>query len=200
MGILQRDKSGAPISIDDPDYHIIGGIIKETARILFELNSTVHDVAEIRTLFSRLTGVEVDKSFILRPPFYADFGRNIRIGKNVFVNHGCTFMDRGGIVLEDDVLIAPKVNLVTLNHLENPAERRTTVCAPITVRRNAWIGLGATVLPGVTIGDNAIVAAAAVVSRDVPPNTMVAGIPAKSIRAIASENVGEFFDRRKGTV
>ena len=167
---------------------------------MFDRNSTYRDEAEIRQLFSALTGVEVDETFILRPPFYADFGRNIRVGRNVFINHGCTFMDRGGITLEDDVLIAPKVNLITLNHLMNPAERRSTVCAPITVKRNAWLGLGATVMPGVTIGENAVVAAAALVTRDVPPNTVVAGIPAKGVRQIDAVHLLDKTNQTKGAI
>ncbi|MCC8166824.1 MAG: sugar O-acetyltransferase [Planctomycetes bacterium] len=200
MNILERDRSGEPVSPLEPEYAIIRVILKETSRILFALNSSFHDDAEIRRLFSTLTGVEVDETFILRPPFYADFGRNIRVGKNVFINHNCTFMDRGGITLEDDVLIAPKVNLVTLNHLIHPSERRTTVCAPITIKRNAWIGLGATIMPGVTIGENAIVAASALVTRDVPPNTVVAGIPATVTRHIDDSAITKSFTHSKGAV
>lgn len=187
MNILERDRSGEPVSPLDPEYSVIRDRLREAGRIVFELNSFYHDESEIRRLFSALTGVDVDESFVLRPPFYADFGRNIRVGKNVFVNHGCTFMDRGGITLEDDVLIAPKVSLITLNHLLAPSERRTTVCAPITVKRNAWLGLGATIMPGVTIGENAVVAASGLVTRDVPPNTVVAGIPARVVRRIDAE-------------
>lgn len=184
MGILERDLSGEPVSPRDPDYQIIRDIIKEAGRLVFEINSRYHDEEGIRHLFSRLTGTQVDASFILRPPFFTNFGRNIRVGKNVFINHGCTFMDRGGIILEDDVLVASKVNLVTINHLANPAERRTTVTAPITIRKNVWIGLGATIMPGVTVGENSIVAAAAMVTHDVPDNCVAVGIPAKVVKRI----------------
>ncbi len=182
--ILEREQSGEAISPDDPEYPTISAILRETARWVFEMNSRFHDEAEVRSLFSRITGVDVDETFRLRPPFYTDFGRNIRVGKNVFINHGCIFMDRGGIVIEDDVLIAPKVSVVTTNHLINPVERRTTISSLITIKKNAWIGIGATIMPGVTIGENAIVGAASVVTRNVPANTIVAGAPARVVQRI----------------
>jgi len=117
-------------------------------------------------------------------PFYTNFGRFIKIGKNVFVNHACTFLDMGGITLEDDVLIGPKVNLITESHPMEPENRKSLISRPIVVKRNAWIGAAATILPGVTIGENAIVAAGAVVTRDVLPNTIVAGVPAKTVKTL----------------
>ena len=148
------------------------------------MNTGYRDPAEARALFSRLTGTEVDETFWLLPPFYTDFGKNIRVGKNVFVNHACEFMDRGGITIGDDVLIGPKVNLVTINHPIEPSRRRSTFCAPILIKRNAWIGVGASVMPGVTIGENAVVAANAVVTNDVPDDAVVGGIPARFIKHI----------------
>ena len=106
------------------------------------------------------------------------------MGKRVFINHACSFLDMGGIILEDDVLIGPKVNLITENHPLDPLERRGMLCKPILIKRNAWIGAGATILPGVTVGENSVVAAGAVVSKDVPSNTVVGGIPAKTIKTI----------------
>jgi acetyltransferase-like isoleucine patch superfamily enzyme len=88
------------------------------------------------------------------------------------------------ITIEDDVMIGPKVNLITENHPLDPGDRKTVLLKPIVVKRNAWIGAAATILPGVTIGENAVVAAGAVVSRDVPPNSIVAGIPAKVIKMV----------------
>jgi acetyltransferase-like isoleucine patch superfamily enzyme len=129
----------------------------------------------------------VDLSFWMLPPFYTDFGKNIRVGKNVFINHGCEFMDRGGVTLEDNALIGPKVNLITINYPVEPTRRRSTFCAPIVIENNAWIGVGASVMPGVTIGEGAIVAANAVVTKDVAANTIVGGIPAKVIRSFPEE-------------
>ena len=182
--IFQRELAGEVISLRDPEYPKIAALIAEAQRITAEMNTGYRDPAEVRTLFSRLTGATVDESFCLLPPFYADFGRNIRVGRNVFINHACEFMDRGGINIGDDVLIGPKVNLVTIRHPLDPATRRSTHCAAIAIEKGAWLGAAVSVMPGVTIGENAVVAANAVVTRDVPRNTVVGGIPARVIRRI----------------
>ncbi|WP_295125140.1 sugar O-acetyltransferase [uncultured Chitinophaga sp.] len=183
--IFERDKTGETIPLNDPDYPQLFDIIRKAMRTTAELNNLVTDDLElIRAIFNKLTGRPVDDTFFLIPPFYSDFGENIFIGKNVFVNHACTFMDRGGITLEDNVLIGPKVNLITTNHPTDPAARRATISHPIVIKRNAWIGAGATILPGVTIGENSIVAAGAVVNKDVPDNTIAGGVPARIIKSI----------------
>lgn len=182
--IFERDRSGEEINHQDPEYYKIREVMDEAQKILFKLNTAYHEEQEVRDLFSKLTGVEVHETFRLRPPFYADFGRNIKVGKNVFINHCCTFMDRGGIVLEDDVLIGPKVNLITINHPLDPSKRHSTISTPIVIKKNAWIGAGASVMPGITIGENSVVAAAAVVTKDVPDHVVVAGIPAKVIKSV----------------
>ena len=127
----------------------------------------------------------VDGTFALFPPFYSDFGKNITIGKNVFINACCCFQDQGGITLGDSSLIGHRVVLATINHGFSPEERSSCRPAPIVIGRNVWIGSGAIVLPGITIGDNAIVAAGAVVTRDVAADSVVAGTPARFIRSIA---------------
>jgi acetyltransferase-like isoleucine patch superfamily enzyme len=180
--ILERERAGELISLDDPEYGRIAALITEAQQLIAAINTGYRTPQEVRDLFSRLTGVPVDPSFWMLPPFYTDFGKNIRVGKDVFINHGCEFMDRGGITLEDKVLIGPKVNLVTINHPVEPSQRRSTFCAPIVIKRNAWIGVGASVMPGVTIGQNAIVAANAVVTKNVAANSIVGGIPATLIR------------------
>jgi acetyltransferase-like isoleucine patch superfamily enzyme len=186
--IFTRDKSGETIQLNDPEYPKLFKIIQKAIRTTAKLNTVItDDIQEINAIFSELIGKKVDDTFFVIPPFYSDFGENIKIGKNVFVNHACTFMDRGGITIEDNVLIGPKVNLITTNHPVNPAARRATISQPIVIKKGAWIGVGATILPGVTIGVNSIVAAGAVVSKDVPDNTIVGGIPAKIIKFI-SEN------------
>ncbi|NCD72083.1 sugar O-acetyltransferase [Mucilaginibacter agri] len=185
--ILTRDKNGEVIPLDDPDYPVLLKIIHKAILTTSKLNNLViDDLSEINRIFSELIGLQVDETFFIIPPFYSDFGENINIGKNVFVNHGCTFMDRGGIILEDNVLIGPKVNLITTNHPLNPAERRATVSYPIVIKKGAWVGAAATVLPGVTVGENAVIAAGAVVTKDVPDNTVVGGIPAQIIKSIRS--------------
>jgi acetyltransferase-like isoleucine patch superfamily enzyme len=187
--IFERERAGEVISIEDPEYGKIAELITEAQKLIAEINTGYRTPQEVRELFERLTGAPIEASFWMLPPFYTDFGKNIRVGKNVFINHSCEFMDRGGITLEDNVLIGPKVNLITINHPVEPARRRSTFCAPIVIRRNAWIGVGASVMPGVTIGENAIVAANAVVTKDVAANTIVGGIPAKVIKTVEEERL-----------
>ena len=139
-----------------------------------------------RKLLAQILGRELDESSTILPPFYVDYGKNITIGKNVWVQQCCTFFDRGGIVIGDDVFIAPKVNLITLNHVMNPFERSSTIAKPIKIGNRVWIGIAATIMPGVTVGDNSIIAAGAVVTKDVPPNCIVAGVPAKKIKELGN--------------
>lgn len=157
---------------------------QEALKITAELNGGYHDGEEVREIFSRLIGRPVDESFGLFPPFYTDCGKNLRIGKHVFINSGCRFQDQGGITLGDGALIGHNVVMATLNHSEQPEERANLHPAPIHIGRNVWIGASATILPGVTIGDGAIVGAGAVVTRNVTENMIVAGVPAKILRSI----------------
>ena len=157
----------------------------EAMRITAELNGSYHEPEEVRALFSRLTGKDIGASFFMFPPFYTDFGKNITIGKNIFFNTGCTFQDRGGIVIGDGTQIGQNVVLCTLNHGIAPEKRHITYPSPIVLGKNVWIGANATVLPGVTVGENAIIAAGAVVTKNVPVNCIVAGVPAKVIKRIA---------------
>jgi acetyltransferase-like isoleucine patch superfamily enzyme len=141
-------------------------------------------IDEVRERLSEIIQSKIDKSTTIFIPFHTNFGRHITLGKNVFINHACTFLDLGGITIEDDVQIGPKVNLITENHPVDPAKRKYLDLKSILIKRNAWIGAGATILPGVTIGENSIVAAGAVVNKDVPANSIFGGIPAKFIKAI----------------
>jgi acetyltransferase-like isoleucine patch superfamily enzyme len=181
--IFERMKAGEPIRLDDPQYPKVQEVVSRTIKLSAALNTST-DVDQLRERLSELITTRLDESTTVFPPFYTNFGRFIHIGKNVFINHACSFLDMGGITLEDHVLLGPKVNLITENHPADPANRRTLICKPIVIKRNAWIGAAATILPGVTIGENAIVAAGAVVSRDVPANTVVGGVPAKFIKKI----------------
>ena len=184
--IFARMKAGAPIRQDDPEYPKVQELVSRTLSLSAALN-TATDTDQVRERLSEIIGSQLDESTIIFPPFYTNFGRFIQIGKNVFINHACSFLDMGGITIEDHVLIGPKVNLITENHPLTPADRRALVSKPILVKRNAWIGAAATILPGVTIGENAVVAAGAVVTTDVPDNTIVAGVPAKIIKSIDSK-------------
>ena len=181
--IFERLKAGEPIRLDDPEYGKIQEVVDRTLRLSSKLNSS-GNVDEIREYVSAITGRKVDESTTIFAPLYVNFGQFIQLGKNVFINHACSFLDMGGITIEDDVLIGPRVNLVTENHPLDPSDRRALITKPIVIKRKAWIGAGATILPGVTIGENAVIAAGAVVSKDVPASTVVGGVPAKFIKTI----------------
>lgn len=182
--ILYKDLNGFPLSSKIEGFEIISEIIEEAQKIIAELNTGYHTKEEVREIFSRLTGKDIDASTWILPPFYTDFGKNIKLGKNVFINHCCEFMDRGGITIEDNCFIGPKVNLITINHDLRPDKRHITTNKKIHIKKNVWIGVGATVMPGVTVNENAIISAGAVVTKDVEANTIVAGVPAKVIKIV----------------
>jgi acetyltransferase-like isoleucine patch superfamily enzyme len=148
------------------------------------MNAQAIELDQVRSQLSEIIGSEIDASTTIFPPFHTNFGRFIKLGKNIFINHACSFLDIGGITIEDDVQIGPRVNLTSENHPLDPTDRKTLLLQPIVIKRNAWIGAGATILPGVTVGENAIIAAGSVVSRNVPPNTVVAGVPAKVVKSL----------------
>lgn len=181
--ILERLKSGEPIRLNDPEYYKINEIVTRTIKLSQQLNSS-NTIDEVRQSLSEIIGTKIDESTTVFSPFYTNFGKFISIGKDVFINHACSFLDMGGITIEDEVLIGPKVNLITENHPINPNDRRALITKPILIKRRAWIGAGVTILPGVTVGENSIIAAGAVVSKDVPDNVIVGGIPAKIIKSI----------------
>ena len=156
----------------------------EAMEITGKLNQGYHTPEEIRSLMSELTGRVVDETFGMFPPFYTDCGKNIHIGKNVFINSGCQFQDQGEIYIDDGALIGHQVVLATLNHEMDPGKRADLLPVSIHIGKNVWIGAHATVLAGVTIGDGAVIAAGAVVTKDVPQDTVVGGVPAKTIKKI----------------
>lgn len=162
-------------------------LFQEAIKIGMELNSQYHTPEEIREIMGRLTGKRIDDTFRMFPPFYTDFGKNITIGKDVFINSGCHFQDQGGITIGDGSLIGHNVVLATINHDLNPANGRKNYYAPITIGSHVWIGSNATILPGVTIGDWAVVAAGAVVTRDIPALTIAGGVPAKVLKKVSAE-------------
>jgi len=181
--IFEQLRSGETVAANNPEAYKLREASFATKKLLAQLNNSF-DPAEIRVLLSRITGSEVDESVAVFTPLYINYGKNTKIGKNVFINFDCVFLDLGGITIEDNVLIAPKVSLLSEGHPISPNERGSLVPGHIHIKKNAWIGAGATILPGVTIGENAIVAAGAVVSKDVPANTIVGGVPAKVIKSI----------------
>jgi acetyltransferase-like isoleucine patch superfamily enzyme len=186
MDIFARMLAGATIRRDDPEIAAMWEVVARAIRLSPALNAAT-DTDQIRQLLSELIGSEIDASTTVFAPFHTNFGRHITIGKNVFINHACTLLDLGGITIEDDVQIGPKVNIITENHPLEPAQRKVLLLKPVVIKRNAWIGAAATLLPGVTIGENAVVAAGAVVHKDVAANTVVGGIPAKVLKTIEAE-------------
>lgn len=184
-----RDLASGKLIIGGSDAHAYMHHISQEAILIYtKLNQIYHTPEEIVSLFSQLIGAEVDESFSLFPPFYSDFGKNIRMGKRVFINSGCHFQDQGGITIGDDVLIGHNVVLATLNHGMAPAHRRDMHPSPIVIGNNVWIGSNATILPGVSIGENSIIAAGAVVTKSVPKDVIAGGTPARILKKLSDGN------------
>ncbi|MGL4697890.1 DapH/DapD/GlmU-related protein [Enterococcus larvae] len=175
------DQDILPDSALNKEIHLVK---KNNERLLAEINTQYRTNEELLFYLEKIIGKTIDASTTVSQPFYSDFGRHITLGKDVFINKNVMFVDLGGITIEDHVLIGPDARLITVNHLTDPEKRRGLRVAPILVKRNAWIGANATILQGITIGENAIVAADSTVTRDVPANVIVAGSPAKEIRKI----------------
>ena len=176
--------SGQPIEGYSEIHQMMHQLSQEALRITMQLNNTYHEPTQVRKLMSELIGAEVDETFTLFPPFFTDCGKNIHIGKIVFINAGCKFQDQGGITIDDGALIGHGTVLATLNHMIEPSKRQGMIPSPIHIGKNVWIGANVTVLPGVTIGDNAIIGAGAVVTKDIPANAIAVGTPAKVVRMI----------------
>lgn len=182
---LEHVAQRKPLDMYTPGvFQFLNEMNDEARRITAELNNAYHSMDEIRELFSQLSGKPVNPTLRIFPPLYTDFGKNIQVGKNVFINGGCHFQDQGGITLGDDCLIGHNVVFATLNHFIEPSERASLQPAPIVLGKNVWVGSSSTILQGVTIGDNAIIAAGSVVTKDVPANAIVGGVPARLIRYI----------------
>ena len=176
-------KTGKALSSDEI-HQFMDEMSNEARRVTFRLNTAYYTPEEVRVLLSELFGKPVDPTLRVFPPFYTDFGKNITISKNVFINACCHFQDHGGVTLGDGCQIGHNVVFATLNHGISAEDRVHTYPAPIVLGKNVWVGSNSTILQGVTVGDNAIIAAGAVVTKDVPANTIVGGVPAKTIRSI----------------
>ena len=176
--------SGKTITAGSGIHQYMCMLSQEALKLTAELNNSYHTPEEIRGIFAKLTGKPVNDTLNIFPPFYTDCGKNITIGNHVFLNSGCKFQDQGGITIDDGALLGHNVVLATLNHSMNPKERANMEPAPVYIGKNVWIGANAMVLPGVTIGDGAVIAAGAIVTKDVPANMIVGGIPAKKIKDI----------------
>jgi acetyltransferase-like isoleucine patch superfamily enzyme len=184
--LLDALNARTTITGNSPLHRVMHESSQEALRVTGELNGSYHTPTRVRELLSELIGKPVDESVTVFPPLYADFGKNITFGKRIFINAGCKFQDQGGVIIGDDCLIGHNTVLATLNHDLDPSKRADLHPAPIVIGRNVWIGANVTVLPGVTIGDNAVIAAASVVTKDVPDDTVVVGSPARAVRTVTS--------------
>ena len=184
---LDHMNSGKTIKGGSEAHLCMCALSQEALQRTAELNGAYHTPEEVRRIFSALTGRPVDDTFTLFPPFHTDCGKNIAVGKNVFINSGCKFQDQGGIVIDDGALIGHNVVLATLNHSLAVRDRQDLIPGPIRIGKNAWIGSNVTILPGVTVSDGAVVAAGAVVTKDVPAYTVAGGVPARVLRPLTEE-------------
>jgi len=179
---LAHVDSGRLIEGGSEEHLFMHKAAQEAFRVTAQINDGYRTPEEIHALLAELTGKPVDESVAVFPPFYSEFGKNLTLGKGVFINIGCRFQDTGGITIGDGTLIGHGSTLTTLDHAVDPYRRTDMVPAPIVIGRMVWLGAAVTVVPGVSIGDGAIVGAGAVVTKDVPANAIVAGVPAKLIR------------------
>lgn len=171
------------IPMNDPEYPKLFEAVSRTIKLSSELNTST-STDQIRERLSEIIGSKIDETTTVFIPFHTNYGKHTKLGKNIFINHGCSFLDLGGITIEDEVMIGPRVNLITEDHPTNPVTRKTLILKPIILKRNAWIAANATILLGVTVGENSVVAAGALVRNDVPPNTVVAGVPARIVKEL----------------
>lgn len=183
---LETMNTGNEMKANSPVHIYMHGLSQRALKITHEMNDCYHTSEELQELMEQLTTHKIE-DFKLFPPFYSDCGINIHLGKNVFINAGCKFQDQGGIYIGDDVLIGHNVVLATLNHHQNPQKRGNLIPSAIHIGNRVWIGSNSTILPGVTIGDGAIIAAGAVINHDVPGNCIFGGVPAKFIKKIDTE-------------
>ena len=181
---VQSLKAKPYIAVGSAEHIHMHEAARRAQGITGRINGCRHSAEEIQELFAKLTLGKTGKNFGLFPPFYTDYGMNITLGDNVFINSGCCFQDQGGIYIGDNALIGHQVVIATLNHVADPPDRGSMTAAPVHIGRDVWIGAHATILPGVTIGDGAIIAAGAVVNRDVPERAVAGGVPAKVIKFI----------------
>lgn len=179
--ILNKLANGDAVSMMHPDMPKLGDAASVAFKILMKFNNEP-DINLARNLLSEVFGYSIDHTSTVYPPFYTNYGKNIKLGKNVFINHACSFLDLGGIEIGDDVMIGPRVNITSETHPVQANIRKTLVPAKVTINKNVWIGAGATILPGVIVGEHSVVAAGAMVTKDVPSNSVVAGVPARIVK------------------
>ena len=177
--------AGNPVEVGSDAYFFMPEMSHVAMRITMEMNCKYHTPEELRALLSELWGFKVPDSVNIFPPFNTDFGKNTEVGERTFINSGCKFQDQGGIRIGNDCLIGHNATLCTINHNQDPEHRGDMVFKPIIIKDKVWLGANVTICPGVTVGEGAIIAAGAVVTKDVEPRTIVGGVPAKFIKKIS---------------
>ncbi|MCW3806792.1 sugar O-acetyltransferase [Plebeiibacterium marinum] len=180
--LYERLKNGEPLSMYNPDFAPAILDMESSRKVIHRINNEFHKLEDLPPLFAELIGKSFEEGTAIMPPFYIDMGKNIKIGKQVFINHNCTCMTAGSITIDDRVMIGPQVTLLTANH--DFDDHNTLICKPIRIKENVWIGACATILPGITIGENSVVAGGSVVTKDVEPNVIVGGNPARVIKRL----------------
>lgn len=183
-GFRELMAKGTYVEADAELFKCFHKFSQRALKITTELNNKYHTPEEIREIFSDLTQNEVPETFGMFPPFYTDCGINIKVGKRVFINSCCRFQDQGGIEIGDGSLIGHNTTIATLNHDFNPDKRQNLTPSPVKIGKNVWIGSDCTILPGVEIGDGAIIGAGSVVTKSIPKNTIAVGNPARVIKEI----------------
>lgn len=182
--LLNHLKMGNPLVPGNEFESTMQEVSIQTQRQLAEMNANYLDDQEMRLRVQTILDHDIPESVRIRQPFYMDFGKNIEFGENVFINASCHFQDQGGIQIGDNALIGHQVVLATLDHDLIPEKRGILYPAPIVIEEDVWIGANATILKGVTIGRGSVVAAGAVVTKDVSAYTIVGGNPARVIKQI----------------
>ena len=181
---LDYMNSGREVEAGSEIHQLMTAASERAMRITSRMNAQFDSLSNVREQLEQLWRCELPEGVGLFPPFTTDCGLNTHVGKGVFINAGCRFQDQGGIYIGDRALIGHNAVIATLNHNMDPAKRANPIPAPVHIGADAWLGSNVTVLPGVTIGDGAVVAAGAVVTKDVEPNTVVGGVPARVIKQL----------------
>ena len=191
----ERREKGLLFIADDQDWVEM----KNARRQLQKLNNMDRsDFSGINSLVRELFG-KADESTFLNPPFFCDYGSNIFVGKNCFINYNCTILDNGKVRMGDNCMLAPNVSIYTAGHALYPDSRNLgyEYGIDVTIGNNVWIGGNTVILPGINIGDNVVIGAGSVVTKDIPAWSFVAGNPCKVIRKITEEDKEFYYKQRK---
>ena len=180
--VFERLRSGEPVNMFEPTYGAAVEEMNRTRTAIFDINQMRPDYIKVHDAFDRLFNEPMHETTNITTPCQIDFANQVKLGKHVFINHSLTLMSAGGVTIDDGVQIGPQATIVTTNH--DLKDHNTLLCKHVRIKRNAWLGGRVTVMPGVTIGENAVVAGGALVVKDVPDNAVVAGVPAKVIKMI----------------